>query len=182
MQNPDPEKLREFIETCKEWDIGDSFGEMIKKWQEATDKPIRTISRYFETSSAVTKWWRDGQMVPPEGTQTLVVHHLQESAESILEELETNLEDVIQRLRGIGYDPIEKGNGADDHDKPYVLMEAPPASLVGDTKRLWKWCEHHGIEAGPAGEGDVWIQATFDPAEGTPLIELVGVTDEMLED
>ena len=112
-------------------------------------------------------------------------------------ELPTDINPGISRtvvwLRSHGYETCDSGDGEThehgcDRDYPYVVSKVDPEHLVERTRHLVLLLAHMGIRVIPIGEAfdeDGWnsvpcIQASFDPGDGTAMIDLMGVCDRML--
>lgn len=73
-------------------------------------------------------------------------------------------------------------------DRPYayvtIRVSSPsPGTLVLEAMRLRDVLRKHGVDVVPMNEeGNPCIQATFDPADLTAMIDLQHVTDEMLKE
>jgi hypothetical protein len=96
-------------------------------------------------------------------------------------------------LRSFGFETCDSGDGethmaACDRAYPYVTMKASPERMVSWTNYLKTLLAKRGIELKPQGmafneEGvcvHPCVQATFDPGDGTALIDLMGVSDALL--
>lgn len=67
-----------------------------------------------------------------------------------------------------------------DRDDAYVVLQWMGCELPRGSQKLKEAIEGLGIEVSPIGEGDVWIQANYDPANGLAFIDINGLCDRML--
>lgn len=104
-------------------------------------------------------------------------------------DLNPGIRKVVAWLNARGFKTVDSGDGQThdfecDRGYPYVVMRVEQAAfLVDDTDRLREVLEARGIHVRPIGEevgNDVSIQATYDPASGTAIIDLMGLDDARL--
>ena len=68
-----------------------------------------------------------------------------------------------------------------DREVAYVVMTVHPGILITEADRLLQLLRSVGVEVEPVSDGDgVVIQATYDPANQTAVLELFGFKDSML--
>jgi hypothetical protein len=95
---------------------------------------------------------------------------------------------TVAWLNANGFRTCDSGDGAThdyecDRDYPYVVIQVGGAAeIVPSAHRLVGLLRGRGIPLAPVGQGDVWMQATYDPVDGTAMIELCGMDDDMLGD
>lgn len=93
---------------------------------------------------------------------------------------------LVAYLRAHGFATCDSGDGVThehecDRDHAYVAMRVRPDALVSEADRLARVLRDAGVEVQPMGmEPTPCIQASYDPADGTALLDLTHVTDDML--
>ncbi len=75
---------------------------------------------------------------------------------------------------------LEYGNECEALPYPHVFMVCSPEMLVQSARRLLSDLRSIGVTVGPVDRDGVFIQATYDPANETGIIELVNLNDELL--
>ena len=101
------------------------------------------------------------------------------------DELNPGIRETVRWLRSLGFETIDSGDGETheyecDRDGAYVCILCRSSALAKEARRLMRALLDRGIMVGPVYEGTTHIQASYDPANGFAVIELVGVTDAML--
>jgi len=106
--------------------------------------------------------------------------------------LNPGIRKTVEWLNAHGFVSCDSGDGKThdfgcDRTYPYVVVKLPPFaidSLVGEADRLKRLVEDQiGFPIEPLGPdpgAKPEIQASYDPASGSALIDLMGVTDAML--
>lgn len=102
------------------------------------------------------------------------------------EQLNPGIRRTVDLLNEAGFETTDSGDGETgdhecDRDRAYVVITCSGSELKGEADRLLEWCVDHGVEMGPVGKGDAWIEGSYDPIYDLGIIELVGVDDESLE-
>ena len=97
-----------------------------------------------------------------------------------MDDLNPGIRNVVKWLNEQGLTTCDSGDGQThdhecDRDYPYVVIVSQPDRLVSDACMLRALLGYRGIEIQPQAPGVPCIQATFDPANGTALIDLMGV-------
>lgn len=104
-------------------------------------------------------------------------------------DLDPGIRHTVEWLQGLGFNTTDSGDGKtkigideDALDFPHVFMVVKPSDLVGHAGHLMAYLRAIGIEVKPNGmdEKQPTIEATYDPADGSAIIGLFGVDDEML--
>lgn len=104
-------------------------------------------------------------------------------------DLDPGIRNVVEWLQGLGFNTTDSGDGKtkigideDALDLPHVFMTVDPDDLVPQARLLIAYLRGIGIEVKPNGmdEKQPTIEATYDPADGSAIIGLFGVDDEML--
>lgn len=97
----------------------------------------------------------------------------------------------VQLLRSWGYETVDSGDGEThqyecDREYPYVAITIGPHALVSGSSRLARLLSERGIPVEPIGpeplDGGVMIQATYDPANNTAIIDVLGLHDRLLKE
>lgn len=111
------------------------------------------------------------------------------TSDNATSDLDPGIRNVVEWLQGLGFHTTDSGDGKtkigideDAIDIPHVFMTVKPSDLVGHAGHLMAYLRAIGIEVTPMGldEKRPTIEATYDPADGTAVIALYGVDDEML--
>jgi hypothetical protein len=92
----------------------------------------------------------------------------------------------VELLNECGFVTCDSGDGQTgdfscDRGFPYVMIEVHrEGNAIADARRLKKVLEECGIAIHTINDGGrPYIQATFDPADGSAFVELAHVTDVM---
>lgn len=94
---------------------------------------------------------------------------------------------LVAFLRANGFETCDSGDGVThdyecDRDHAYVVSTVPAAKLVAEADRLIALLAAVGIEVLPAAmENTPCIQASYDPANCVAFVDLMHVTDDMLD-
>lgn len=102
------------------------------------------------------------------------------------EDLNPGIRRTVAWLRAKGFRTTDSGDGVThsfecDRDEAYCSIAVEPARLVSEAARLCLLLEDAGVAVHPMGpEALVTIQATYDPADGSAFIDLVGLDDGLL--
>ena len=97
-----------------------------------------------------------------------------------------NIQDVVEFFQSERFNTVDSGDGEThehecDRDEPYVVISVKHPSLLDYHANRVKYAlQRNGIEPTPVGEDGVSIQATLDPVDDSALIEVIGLTDDML--
>jgi hypothetical protein len=107
-----------------------------------------------------------------------------------MNDLDPGIRDVVAFLRLWEFKTTDSGDGVTKRaagwseneaaDYPHVHMMAPPSRLIAEAQRLVKVLAVNGVGVSPCGEGAVHIQATYDPANESAILSLIGLNDAML--
>lgn len=110
------------------------------------------------------------------------------------ESLDPGIRKVVRLLHEWGFSTTDSGDGvsklspdapaADDVIPwPHVFIETTPANLVKDAVRLYAKLLEHGVNIGPCEDqvGGPFIDASYDPGNGSAIIALMNCGDEDLE-
>jgi hypothetical protein len=107
-----------------------------------------------------------------------------------LDTLDPGIRRTVAWLRSLGFDTTDSGDGVakptggDEcaEATPHVYMRIEYRMLFSSVERLMGNVEHVlGVKVVPHGhEGGVWLQATYDPGDGSTVMSLHGVDDSML--
>ena len=108
-----------------------------------------------------------------------------------MENLNPGIRRTVAWLRSLGFNTVDSGDGEThdygcDRPRAYVAMTVPqlvgcPAALVTEAERLASEVRKLGIPVWEQSEnGEVWIQASYDPANGIGVLDLNGLRDDML--
>jgi hypothetical protein len=93
---------------------------------------------------------------------------------------------TVEWLNSLGYTTVDSGDGEThdyecDREEPYVVVQAmQPIMLTPWSDRLKELLEEKGVTVSPVGQGPVFIEASYDPVNKLPFINITGVTDAML--
>ena len=102
--------------------------------------------------------------------------------------LNPGIRETVRWLRSLRFETVDSGDGETheyecDRDEPYVVMHCyGHEELKENADGLMRALMDLGITVSPVGMGPVYIQATYDPADGLAFIDLVGVNDAMLKE
>lgn len=101
---------------------------------------------------------------------------------------DSRIRKTVELLFDCGFDPIQKriSHHPKDPSLPYIQIHCVPSELIDQTLRLVKLLKAQGIKVHPIGSSElginnVFIQATFDPANNTAIIDLMNLHDELLK-
>lgn len=95
---------------------------------------------------------------------------------------------TVALLNRLGFETTDSGDGKTNVeagmeealDFPHVVIRSCKRDLARDADGLVAELEHIGVKLSPQGQGPVWIEATYDPADGTALVMLCGLDDAAL--
>jgi hypothetical protein len=100
------------------------------------------------------------------------------------DDLNPGIRKTVEWLRSHGFNPVDSGDGVThecDRDEAYCVMSVDSDKLVAEAARLCLLLESNGIMVSPQGpDALVSIQATYDPADGSSVIDLAGMDDGLL--
>ena len=103
------------------------------------------------------------------------------------EKLNPGIRRTVKWLNDHGFLTSDSGDGKThefecDRDHAYVVILVPtPEELVAQTQRLVALLEGQGVVLGPVGFNDApCIQASYDPVNGLPVIDLMNLDDDKL--
>lgn len=100
--------------------------------------------------------------------------------------LNPGIRKLVALLNANGFVTVDSGDGVThDHDcdreYAYVVCQTEPDLLLRETDGLVALMAKHGVSVMAQSEdGTPCIQATYDPIDGSALIDLMNVTDAML--
>lgn len=100
--------------------------------------------------------------------------------------LNPGIKRLVALLRAHGFNTCDSGDGKThdfecDRPEAYVSMTVSCERLVDEADRLLRVLRKHGIGVGTMNVfGGVMIQASYDPTDGSGILDLTGLTDEML--
>ncbi len=104
---------------------------------------------------------------------------------TMIEGLDPGIRKTVEWLNECGFETTDSGDGVSKVgmecalDVPNVFMEVTPDSMVEEARRLHALLQDRGVDFGQYA--DASIQASFDPVDGSSILELYGVDDAMLE-
>lgn len=92
-----------------------------------------------------------------------------------IESLNPGIRVTVRRLRELGFDTIDSGDGKThefecDQDMPYVHIRVEPCDMLVEAHRLADAVKHI---AGAT------VEASYSPADKVALLHLFGVSDEV---
>lgn len=95
---------------------------------------------------------------------------------------------LVALLNAEGFPTTDSGDGKThdhpcDREGPYVVIKLPPhrtPHIVEETNAVLGVLSRFGILIGPVGGERPWIQASYDPADYSALIDVSGVDDTMI--
>jgi hypothetical protein len=104
------------------------------------------------------------------------------------EELDVGIRKTVQWLREHGFETTDSGDGSKAATMECALNYPNVAIRIDDVDalqfeadRLYELLEEREIDVAPQGtDGEPFIQATYDPADGSSIIVLAYVNDELL--
>jgi hypothetical protein len=105
-----------------------------------------------------------------------------------LGKLDDGIRETVKWLREQGFNTTDSGDGSKAaamecaFNYPNVIIALDdPDTLIFEADRLQECLEKKGVIVEPQGfEGEPYIQATYDPADGSVAIFLAYVDDEKL--
>jgi hypothetical protein len=100
--------------------------------------------------------------------------------------LNPGIRKTVAWLRANGFQTVDSGDGKTheyecDQEAPYVVMTARAHDLASKAGYLYFLLCHLGVPMVPIGGDGVWIQATFDPGDGSALIQIENLDDALLD-
>lgn len=102
------------------------------------------------------------------------------------EELNPGIQRTVKWLNDNGFLTTDSGDGKThefgcDRDHAYVVIVVPTSEeLIATTHRLVDALESMGVVLGPVGVSAPCIQASYDPVNGLPVIDLMDLDDAKL--
>lgn len=102
----------------------------------------------------------------------------------MIEGLDPGIRQTVEWLRSHGFETTDSGDGVSKQDMecalgiPNVFMRVTPDSMVDEALRLLILLQGRGINFHADNEAS--ISASFDPADGTAILSLLGVDDTQL--
>lgn len=124
-------------------------------------------------------------------------------APNIIEALDPGIRRIVLWMRGLGFETTDSGDGVTKPARgedwtegvPHVYAVLPSLSQAPQlVKHLTDALEHRGfrlVQACSDGKGnvvdqpkhgDVWVQVTYDAANGVTVLSLHGARDDMLDE
>lgn len=106
-----------------------------------------------------------------------------------LEALDPGIRNTVAMLQSWGCDTTDSGDGvtkpaagnADALTEPHVFLRPRlPTNALALARAIRSGIESLGITVSPIGQGTVYIQATYDPADNSATVALYGVNDAMI--
>ena len=103
-----------------------------------------------------------------------------------LEEVAPGVRTTVSWLISNGFDTVDSNDGScpnsENHicENPLVVIQVEAKDLITETQRLYDLLVQRRIRIEPQigdDEGRVAIQASFDPADGSSMILLIGLND-----
>jgi hypothetical protein len=102
-------------------------------------------------------------------------------------ELDPGIRETVRRLNDLGFETTDSGDGEtklaagwspdEARDVPHVCIRSKAGDLCMQADRLVRELTRAGMCVEPVGHSGIFVQATYDPADGTAVIELIGVSD-----
>ena len=134
------------------------------------------------TNDSRARWHSGGIWGFERGPTTLSIHTAAYAAK-----LNPGIRKTVELLQSNGFATCDSGDGKThdfecDRDGAYVCIECDPERLVHECRRLKLVLAQAGVSTEPIGSDGPSVQGSFDPANGTAVIELMGVDDSMLCD
>ncbi len=97
---------------------------------------------------------------------------------------------TVEWLNGLGFKTVDSGDGVThdfecDRSYPYVVVSVEdPRELIQKTQELYKLLVEKGVHIEPQGPevlpGKVNLQADYDPATASAMVQIMGISDELL--
>lgn len=97
--------------------------------------------------------------------------------------LDPGICDVVRLLRSHAFDTSDSGDGVTKINMPcalsmpHVFIPVDPTQMISATLRLHRVVTAAGVTVSPNGQGNVYIEASYDPADDSALIMLYGLDD-----
>lgn len=106
---------------------------------------------------------------------------------NILNYLSPGIRLTVAALTAAGFDTCDSGDGETHQDSgeregPFVVIKSSGRNLTAEAVELMQFLQHNGIEVVQIGVNGVQIQATYDPADDTAIIDVSGIHDRLLPD
>lgn len=103
---------------------------------------------------------------------------------NILNYLDPGIRLTVAALAAAGFQICDSGDGQarQDREGSYVVIQSTSRDLTSDAADLMLFLQHNGIQVVQIGCDGVQIQATFDPVDGTAIIDVSGIHDRLLPD
>jgi hypothetical protein len=105
-------------------------------------------------------------------------------------ELDPGIRDVVDLLQSWEFETTDSGDGVSKlaagwspdevMSVPHVHMRVRSVSLVEKARLLLGLLRNNGVIVGACGEGEAYIQASYDPADDSGVLSLYGLDDERL--
>lgn len=102
-------------------------------------------------------------------------------------ELDPGVRETVRRLNDWGFETTDSGDGitkieagqSTDEvlDRPHVFIRCKPQELCLMADRLMRELTRAGFCVEPCHTSSIWIECTYDPADGVAMIMLFGVID-----
>lgn len=114
------------------------------------------------------------------------VFHAHPLSPSALAALDPGIRRTVAWLRDLGFSTTDSGDGVSKGEDglafAHVFIVPNTWSDLVQTARLllWHLQGHAKIDVGPVGRGAVFIEASFDPFDGTAIVQLHGLDDAAL--
>lgn len=94
---------------------------------------------------------------------------------------------TVAALNAAGFETCDSGDGETrdfecDRRGPYVVIMSSSDRLVEQADALVKFLESNDVQVVPMGEEGVQIQASYDPCDGSAIIDVSGIHDRLLPD
>lgn len=100
------------------------------------------------------------------------------------DELDPGIRETVRWLRSLEFETTDSGDGvtkgADGWETPHVYMQTDSRHLLSDAHRLLFILNESRIEVAEVGSAAVQIQATYDPANMSAWLAVLGLDDAKL--
>ncbi len=98
------------------------------------------------------------------------------------DELDPGIRETVRRLNEWGFETTDSGDGVtkgeDGESVPHVYVRCEAHHMISVARQLKILLERAGFCVEPVGPGDgIFIQATYDPANESAIVAVVGVRD-----
>lgn len=106
-------------------------------------------------------------------------------------DLDPGVRRLVLALRAFGFKTVDSGDGVSKKDLgyspdagemldvPHVVIVEEPGRLHAEAGRLLDWCNQYSeTKVAPIGQGRIYIESSYDVADGSAVIILFGMTDE----